>query len=104
MFEAFGAYGYLLAGALVVGIIGLIVSIVEQKRRRSHQTSGVTTMVEFPAMVEQAGDGTWTAAIVEEHSVLGTGASREEALEDLHKGVAGLVEYLKRIPKSSASK
>ena len=58
-------------------------------------------MVEFPAMVEEAGDGTWTAASVGEHSVLGTGASREEALEDLRKGVAGLVEYLKRNPQSS---
>ena len=62
-------------------------------------------IAKFTAMVEQAGDGTWTAAIVGEHSVLGTGASREEALEDLRKGVTGLAEYLKRkgeaIPKSS---
>jgi hypothetical protein len=30
---AFGAYGDILAGALVIGAIGLIVSIIEQKRR-----------------------------------------------------------------------
>jgi predicted RNase H-like HicB family nuclease len=52
-------------------------------------------MAKFTAMVEQAVDGTWTAAVVGEHSVLGTRGSRDEALEDLRKGVAGLVEYLK---------
>jgi predicted RNase H-like HicB family nuclease len=100
---SFDAWIHLLGGVLVIGIIGLILSVVEQ-RRRSNQASRVPIMVEFPAMVEQAGNGTWTAAIVAEHSVLGTGASKEEALEDLRKGVAGLVEYLKRNPKLEASK
>lgn len=31
---AFGAYGYILAGALVLSVIGLILSIIEQKHRR----------------------------------------------------------------------
>ena len=47
------------------------------------------------AMVEQAGDGTWTAAVIGEHSVLGTGETRENAVEDLRRGVTGLIEYLK---------
>ncbi|MCL2661128.1 MAG: hypothetical protein FWD64_11520 [Acidobacteriaceae bacterium] len=46
-------------------------------------------------MLEQAGDGTWTAAIVGEHSVLGTGQTKESAVEDLRRGVTGLMEYLK---------
>ena len=62
-------------------------------------------MAKFTAMVEQAGDGTWTAAVVGEHSVLGTGATKDEALDDLRKGVAGLLEYLKAqgepLPQSS---
>jgi predicted RNase H-like HicB family nuclease len=95
MFQAsFTVWSHLLGGALAVGIIGVIASIIEQKHRLSHQASGITTMVEFPATVERAADGTWTAAIVREHSVLGTGASKEGALEDLRKGVAGLVECL----------
>jgi predicted RNase H-like HicB family nuclease len=52
-------------------------------------------MVKLTAMVEQAGDGSWTAAVVGEHSVLGTGATKDEALADLRRGVAGLIEYLK---------
>jgi predicted RNase H-like HicB family nuclease len=62
-------------------------------------------MAKFTAMIEQAGDGTWTAAVVGEHSVLGTGATRDAALDDLRKGVAGLIDYLKskgeQIPQSS---
>ncbi len=52
-------------------------------------------MAKFAATVEQAADGTWTAAFIGEHTVLGTGATKDEALDDLRKGVAGLIEYLK---------
>jgi len=52
-------------------------------------------MATFAAMVEQAGDGSWSACVVGEHTVLGTGATREEAIEDLRRGIAGLIEYLK---------
>jgi predicted RNase H-like HicB family nuclease len=52
-------------------------------------------MARFAAMVEQAGDGSWSACVVGEHTVLGTGATREEAIEDLRRGIAGLIEYLK---------
>jgi len=62
-------------------------------------------MVKFTAMVEQAGDGTWTAAVVGKHSVLGTGATKEEALGDLRRGVVTLIEFLKEkgepFPESS---
>lgn len=36
MVAAFGAYGYLLTGALVIALVGVIASIIEQKRRKSH--------------------------------------------------------------------
>jgi predicted RNase H-like HicB family nuclease len=52
-------------------------------------------MAKFTAMVEQAVDGSWTASIIGEHTILGTGANKEEALADLRRGVAGLVDYLK---------
>jgi predicted RNase H-like HicB family nuclease len=52
-------------------------------------------MAKFAAMVEQASDGTWSACVVGEHTVLGQGATHEEALEDLRRGIAGLIEYLK---------
>ncbi len=52
-------------------------------------------MAKFTAMVEQARDGSWTAAIIGEHTILGTGATKDEAIADLRRGVAGLVEYLK---------
>jgi predicted RNase H-like HicB family nuclease len=62
-------------------------------------------MLKFTATVEQAADGTWTAAVIGEHSILGTGATRELALHDLHQGIAGLIEYLKEkgepLPQSS---
>jgi predicted RNase H-like HicB family nuclease len=53
-------------------------------------------MVKLTAMLEQAGDGSWTAALVGEHTVLGTGDTREEALADLRQGIEGLVDHLKR--------
>ena len=53
-------------------------------------------MVKFTAMVEQASDGTWTAAVVGEQTVLGTGDTREAALDDLRSGVASLVDHLRR--------
>jgi predicted RNase H-like HicB family nuclease len=52
-------------------------------------------MAIFTATLEQAGDGTWTAAILGEHSVLGTGRTRDAALDDLREGIAGLSDYLK---------
>lgn len=58
------------------------------------------------ARVERAGDGSWTASMIEgDNIVLGTGDTRETALEDLRKGVELLVECLKsegkRLPESS---
>ena len=62
-------------------------------------------MVKLTATVERAGDGTWTAAVMGEHTVLGTGATREEALTDLRSGVSTLIDYLKSegkpLPQSS---
>jgi predicted RNase H-like HicB family nuclease len=52
-------------------------------------------MAKFAAMVEQAGDGSWSAGVVGEHTVLGTGATKEEAPSDLGRGIAGLIEYLR---------
>jgi predicted RNase H-like HicB family nuclease len=53
-------------------------------------------MAKFTATVEQAGDGDWTAALFgEKNIVLGTGATKEEALEDLRRGLEGLIEHLK---------
>ena len=53
-------------------------------------------MAKFTATVEQAGDGNCTAALFgEKDIVLGTGATKEEALEDLRRGLEGLIEHLK---------
>jgi predicted RNase H-like HicB family nuclease len=46
-------------------------------------------------MVEQANDGSWSACVLGEHTVLGQGDTKEEALADLRSGIAGLLEYLK---------
>jgi predicted RNase H-like HicB family nuclease len=51
-------------------------------------------MTKFIAAVEQAQDGSWTAAVIGEHTVLGTGISKEDALDNLRDGVQGLMEYL----------
>ena len=57
------------------------------------------------ATVEQAGDGTWTAAVIGEHSVLGTGPTKDAALDSLRLGLADLIEELKAkgepLPQSS---
>ncbi len=63
-------------------------------------------MAKFIATVEQAGDGSWAAALYgEKGTVLGTGATKEDALVDLRGGLAGLIEYLKAkgepLPQSS---
>ena len=53
-------------------------------------------MANYTGTLEQAGDGSWTAAIIGKHTVLGTGDTRDEALKDLEHGVQGLTEYLRR--------
>jgi predicted RNase H-like HicB family nuclease len=62
-------------------------------------------MVRLTATVERAGDGTWTAAVIGEHTVLGTGVTREDALNDLRSGISALIDYLKSegqpLPQSS---
>lgn len=61
--------------------------------------------IKFAATLEQAGDGSWTAAIIGEEIVLGSGDTREAALNNLREGVEGLLEYLKSkgqtLPQSS---
>jgi predicted RNase H-like HicB family nuclease len=62
-------------------------------------------MVRLTATLERAGDGTWTAAVIGEHTVLGTGVTREDALNDLRSGISALIDYLKSegqpLPQSS---
>jgi hypothetical protein len=48
--------------------------------------------------IEQAGDGSWTAAIIGENTVLGTDDTRDEALDDLRKSLVVLIGYLKESP------
>jgi predicted RNase H-like HicB family nuclease len=63
--------------------------------------AGVNVMAKFTATVEQAGDGNWTAALFgEKDIVLGIAATKEEALEDLRRGLVGLIEHLKGQGKS----
>jgi predicted RNase H-like HicB family nuclease len=53
-------------------------------------------MAKFTATIEQAGDGSWTAALFgNKDIVLGTGDTRDEALDDLRKGLVALIGYLK---------
>jgi predicted RNase H-like HicB family nuclease len=48
------------------------------------------------ATVEKASDGTFTAvAAIGEHTIIGDGDTRDEALSSLRSGVSSLVEYLK---------
>ena len=44
-------------------------------------------MAKFTATVEQAGDGNWTAALIGDHMILGAGATKEEAIENLREGL-----------------
>jgi predicted RNase H-like HicB family nuclease len=52
-------------------------------------------MPKFTATVEQAGDGNWTAALIGDHMILGAGATKEEAIENLREGLIGEIAYLK---------
>jgi predicted RNase H-like HicB family nuclease len=52
-------------------------------------------MANYTGTLEQAGDGSWTAAIIGKHTVLGTGSTRDEALRDLQDGVRGVTEHLR---------
>ena len=51
-------------------------------------------MTKFTARVGQAGDGTWTAAVIGQHTVLGTGDTRELAVENLKDGIKSLLQFL----------
>ena len=98
-----GAAGAILIEPMVIGAggvaaaVALILRMTDADRRKP--------MAKFTATVEQAGDGTWTAAIIGEHTILGAGASREAALENLREGLVGEIAYLKSkgdpMPQSS---
>ena len=52
--------------------------------------------MKLTATLEKASDGTYTAvAIIGEHTIIGDGETRDEALSSLRNGVSSLVEYLK---------
>jgi predicted RNase H-like HicB family nuclease len=48
-------------------------------------------MTKITATVEQAGDGSWTASVIGKHIVLGTGDTKEAAIENLREGMAGVL-------------
>lgn len=52
-------------------------------------------MAKFIAVIEEAEDSTWSASILGEHTVLGTGETKEAAIENLREGILSLQEYLK---------
>jgi predicted RNase H-like HicB family nuclease len=58
-------------------------------------------VAKFTATVEQAEDGNWTAAIIGEHTILGAGATKDEALENLRQGIIGELAYGELLPQSS---
>ena len=49
-------------------------------------------MASYKVTVEQAGDGTWTSAIIGEDIVLGTGATKDEAVESLCSGLSLMLD------------
>jgi len=54
-------------------------------------------MVTLTATVEQADDGSFTSlAVIGEHSILGTGDTKETAIADLREGAKALFEYLEQ--------
>jgi predicted RNA binding protein YcfA (HicA-like mRNA interferase family)/predicted RNase H-like HicB family nuclease len=83
-------------GRLIVPFHGGNKEIAPGTLKIDSEAGGVAIMARFTATVEQAGDGSWTAAIVGENTVLGVGDTREEALDDLRKGLAILIGQLKR--------
>jgi predicted RNase H-like HicB family nuclease len=48
-------------------------------------------MANFSATVEQAGDGSWTAAVIGKHTFLGTGDTKDSARENLREGMDGRI-------------
>jgi predicted RNase H-like HicB family nuclease len=86
-----------LAVGAVAATAALILRMTDPDRRKP--------MAKFTATVEQAGDGTWSAAIIGEHTILGAGVTRETALEKLREGLVGEIAYLKSkgepLPQSS---
>lgn len=57
--------------------------------------------MKLTARLERAGDGSWTASMMDgDNIVLGTGDTREDALADLRRGIALLIESLKSEGKS----
>lgn len=52
--------------------------------------------MKLTATLERASDGTFTAvAAIGEHTIIGDGNTRDEALRSLRDGVSSLIEYLK---------
>jgi predicted RNase H-like HicB family nuclease len=63
-------------------------------------------MIRLTATVEGSDDGTFTAvAAIGEHTIIGDGHTRDEALNSLRSGISGLIDYLKSegrpLPQSS---
>lgn len=57
--------------------------------------------MKLTATLERASDGTFTAvAAIGEHTIIGDGNTRDEALRSLRDGVSSLIEYLKSEGKS----
>jgi hypothetical protein len=85
-----GPYAYILGVALVVGIVGLIITEIEKRRKKR------TPVHSFTATVKRGSDGTFTAvAVIGEHTVIGEGATKDAAIADLRRGAKALFDYLK---------
>jgi hypothetical protein len=61
-------------------------------------------MAKLTATVEQAEDGSWTAALtIGDHMILGDGSTKEEAIENLREGVIGEIRHSELITFKEAS-
>ena len=52
-------------------------------------------MAKFTAVLEAADDGSWSAYMLGESLVVGTGKSRDAALEDLREATRFWLEYMR---------
>jgi hypothetical protein len=68
--------------------------------RHGEFQTGEKTELENPmkqtAMLEQDADGWWANRRLDDCTILGHGRTKEEALADLEKRVAGFADFLKR--------
>ena len=86
-FEFLGSYEIVLGGALIIGVVGLIVAVIEERIRKAKAT--------YTVIYEHVSDNNWGATVPDLPGLAVGGRTKKEVERLIQEGIVFHIEGLK---------